>query len=220
MTSKRYWMPTAQGLIALILALALAGCNLPLLGGAPTAPAPLEPTPFRLSADERQLEDEAEIEASSSATGSQAAFALDGDAATFWAPVLETDQHWLQLDLGRPTAIGEIRLTFAPGSSTRVQVLLKAPDWASEEYVTAAASQPIAGDPVLVIAPAEAWTGIQYVRIEVRSPDEAFGLQEIELLFPEEDPYLIEYGDQDGDGVLDDADWCPETPGELADNGC
>jgi len=220
MTSKRSWMATPQGMIALILALALAGCNLPLLGGAPTAPPPLEPTPFRLSAAEQQLEDEAGIEASSNTPGHQAAFALDGDAATFWAPELPADDHWLQLDLGRPTAIGEIRLTFAPDSSTRVQVLLKAPDWASEQYVTAAAGQSIAGDPVLVIAPAEAWTGIQYVRIELQGTDEAFGLREIEVLFPEEDPYLIEYGDQDGDGVFDDADWCPETPGDLADNGC
>jgi trehalose/maltose hydrolase-like predicted phosphorylase len=67
--------------------------------------------------------------ASSSASGNDPVAAVDGSGATSWRPLNAASAPWLQVDLGRPTAIGGVTVRQSTAYSYRVEVSADATAW-------------------------------------------------------------------------------------------
>ena len=150
-----------------------------------------------------------------------AGFAVDNDQESYWQAGAELPQ-FIELDLGVAVDITRLSLTlYHSAEGQTVHVLYGKGPWADDEYVVLYEFSGVTKDfQLLEYEPATPWSGIQFVKIETTENTAATGWREIMLFSSAEDPFEGEAQDSDGDGLLDFQDWCPDTPGDFANNGC
>lgn len=119
--------------------------------------------------------------ASSEADAHPAGAAIDGNTATWWAPV-EQQPQWLQIDLGVPTRLAGLSLTvFQPEPGLSVyRVWGSGPDGA--ERLLIGFSRRTTDGETLSYRPPAPWEGIRYLRIETEQAPPGSGWREIALL--------------------------------------
>lgn len=104
---------------------------------------------------------------------------VDGDAGTHWSAGAEPPQ-WVEITLDGPTAITSIRLTpaqFPAGVTTHVISGLVAGEWTQLDQVEGATSD---GVPIVRV-PAEAWPGVEALRVETVAGPSWVAWYEIEV---------------------------------------
>jgi hypothetical protein len=120
--------------------------------------------------------------ASRSLPRSPAAAAVDGDPDTWWGAGAFAPQ-WIEVDLGAPRTIAEIRLQTSqdPAGQTEHRILGAAVAGTSGTLLYTARGETRDGQ-VLVIRPDSPWTGIRYLRIETTHSPSWVSWREIEVV--------------------------------------
>ncbi len=147
--------------------------------------------------------------------------ALDADPVTYWQAGGEAPQV-LEIDLGLAVDIGEIGLTLyqsVAGKSLQ-RVYGKGPQPGDEYRLLHEFSGETSDGQSLAYAPDAPWEGIRYLKIETAESPGAFGWRQVTVLPPDENPFAAPFVDSDADGLSDQQDWCPNSPGPYEANGC
>lgn len=112
--------------------------------------------------------------------GNEGAFAVDGDTGTIWNAGDDAPQ-WIEIDLGAPYRIGEIRLLVSqfPEGQTLHHVLGKGTG-TDDQFIELATFDQFTQDGQLLTATG-VWIGIQYLRIETLSDPSWVSWREIEV---------------------------------------
>lgn len=110
--------------------------------------------------------------------------AVDGNSNTAWISGGLATQ-WIQIDLGTPSTIAEIRLTVTMtpqvGQTTH-HVLAKGPGTAGQFKLMHTFSQITEEGTILKFTPSPVWQGIQYIRIESIESPSWIAWREIEVI--------------------------------------
>jgi hypothetical protein len=115
------------------------------------------------------------------------AWSVDGESGTIWNSGADAPQ-WIEIDLGTPHAIAEIRLHVGqdPAGETIHHVLGKGPD-TNDEYVRLHTFSGPTQDPqVLTYTPSESWQDIRWIRIETVASPSWVAWREIEVIAGEQ----------------------------------
>ena len=112
-------------------------------------------------------------------------YAVDFDSGTLWNAG-EVAPQWIEIDLGQPVDIGEIRLLVAqyPNGETVHKVLGKGPGSAGE-FIELVSFEGYTEDGLWLSHQAGAgWIGIQFVRVETLASPSWVAWREIQILAP------------------------------------
>ena len=107
--------------------------------------------------------------ASSSTITNPPARAVDGRIDDWWNSGAAPAQ-WVEVDLGRPTAIGRIRLVAGQQGSSDLVVLGRGPRTAGAYRLLRRYSGPTASRQEIVFRPARPWRDVRFVRVLIGSP--------------------------------------------------
>ena len=112
--------------------------------------------------------------------GNEGQFAVDGDAGTVWNSGDDAPQ-WIEIDLGQPYRVGEIRLLVSqyPEGHTGHRILGKGPG-TGDAFVELAVVAGFTRDGEWLTAEG-LWVGIQFVRVETLSSPSWVSWREIEI---------------------------------------
>jgi hypothetical protein len=126
-----------------------------------------------------------QVTASSSLPDLQPAMAVDGNPDNWWGSG-DLAPQWIELDLGAPASIGQIRLTISqdPEGETVHRVWGKGP---GEDYQLLHEFRGLTKDSqVLEHTPPTLWLGIQFVKVETVESPSWVSWREIEIIAPRE----------------------------------
>lgn len=108
--------------------------------------------------------------------------AVDADPGSYWNAGSHPPQ-WIEIDLGARRTIAEVRLSSAMSPAGRVEVrVLGAATQGGQRTLLHRFLQDVADQEVLAYRPRLSWTGIRYLRIEIRSGPSWAAWREITVL--------------------------------------
>ena len=119
--------------------------------------------------------------ASASLPGSDAAFAVDGNFDSTWNSGGGPPQ-WIEIDLGEPRTVGELRLTVAQSPEGPTEHRLTGRTAAGEIVLLDQFVGPTKDGTVLVASRAGGWRGIVAVRVETSASPSWVAWREIEVI--------------------------------------
>ena len=109
--------------------------------------------------------------------------AVDGDPGTWWSAGNSAPQ-WIEIDLGTPHDIQEIRLNVSqsPAGVTHHRVIGKGPGTDGEFVTLHIFDGPTEDSQVLSFKPDQPWKGIQVIRVETAASPSWVAWREIEVI--------------------------------------